>query len=341
MSLHHKMSRLGVNITTLIVASLICLVLAEIALRFLWNGYQPYPHEKTGIAYDDTLGWIGEPETPVLSLENGTKIYCHMNRFGFRDEEFPPLEQVSHKTRLLFLGDSFMMGNGIEKEFRASEIVETQDTCLISYNLGITGYSTDQELLLLKKYGPLIQPDYVFLFFCINDLIYNDKGYEGKTAKPLFCLDENDSLKLINLPLPPLPKLNPFMLWIESKFALVQFIKNTRARLEFEWRSRRIERQSRDLRQSKSTTPNARGKMPLPLTDSATKRNITYYLMRELRDECQRLNARLILFTTPSSLAYTVSKASPPRSIERVLDWCNELGIRAIDLYPIFHDDYS
>ncbi len=68
---------------------------------------------------------------------------------------------------------------------------------------------------------------------------------------------------------------------------------------------------------------------------------MTYYLLKELRDECNQQNARLTIFTTPSNHHWTATREDTPVEIQRVLDWCSELGINAVDLFPLFYRNFQ
>ncbi len=176
-------SRLTTNILILFVMVVVCLIAAAVVLRFTWKGFRPNASGNPIMVYDDTLGWVGVPNKDAMLSEIGISVLCKTNQWGFRDDQPPPLEKLKDKRKIMFLDDSFIMGTGVPKKARASELLEQQDSTVISYNFGIFGYSTDQELLVLKKFGPIIQPDDVFLFFCANDLIYNDSNVGHRVPK--------------------------------------------------------------------------------------------------------------------------------------------------------------
>jgi hypothetical protein len=73
-------------------------------------------------------------------------------------------------------------------------------------NLGVPGYSTDQEYLLFKEIGKSIAPDAVLLVVYLgNDLFDNQLPFpmQADHAKPFFRLGQNGSLLLENSPVPP------------------------------------------------------------------------------------------------------------------------------------------
>lgn len=95
-----------------------------------------------------------------------------INPQGYRDSPFQ--KDKADKQRILFLGDSFIMGDNVAPDETIPQVLEK----LLSpaydvMNMGIVGYGPDQSLLQLKKDGLKYQPDMVILsIYCAND--YND-----------------------------------------------------------------------------------------------------------------------------------------------------------------------
>lgn len=329
------------NLLILVGVVILCLIVAEVFLRFAWKGFNPYASGNPLMAYDDTLGWIGKANAEELLVESCLAVPCQTNQWGFRDDQPPPAETLRDKRKILFLGDSFIMGTGVAKEARASELLEQRDTTIISYNFGIFGYSTDQELLTLKKFGPLIKPDYVFLFFCANDLIYNDSDYGHRVPKPHYRILQEGSLQLGNVPVPPLPQKNPITSYIMNHSALVQLTDRILAQIAYKKESGRGRPSASELGIESATDKRSEDLDSLLLFSTRSNiSNLTYYLLKELKTECDRQNARLIIFTTPSSHHWTATRQETPVEIQRVLQWCSELEIYAVDLFPRFHQDF-
>jgi hypothetical protein len=326
-----------VNFLILSSTVLVCLVVIEIALRLA--GYNPIPHVINYIAYDDTLGWKGIPN--FKSTIRGVS-YC-MNKAGFRDREIVLGDAAAGKNKLMFLGDSYIFGQEIAQTDRVSDLMAKNDTSMLPYNFGICGFSTDQELLVLKKYGPLVKPDQVLLFFCINDLLYNGSPTEHTLpgGKPLFKHGDGDSLILTNIPVPNrLAGLPPLIKWLEEDFAIGRLLRSTWSHLTFNRTSKRrwdeMKANERNLRQRPPVVMDSL----LLHTEQLKYDDLTYFLLRDIRNECVRLNARLILLTVPSSLAWTTDRADTPMSLVQVMRWCSDLGIQSVDLFPVFHQDF-
>jgi len=94
---------------------------------------------------------------------------------GFR------IDPLAGKTgsRVAVLGDSFTFGLGVANgETFVSRLNAGSDDGRHYLNLGVPGYSTDQELLLLKKTGNALKPDIVLLVvYLANDLFDNNRSF--------------------------------------------------------------------------------------------------------------------------------------------------------------------
>ncbi len=69
-------------------------------------------------------------------------------------------------------------------------------------NLGVGGYSNDQELLLFQREGKKYDPDVVVLLVYDNDIVYNIRSKYWRGGKPVFALTSGE-LVLANTPVPP------------------------------------------------------------------------------------------------------------------------------------------
>ncbi len=81
-------------------------------------------------------------------------------------------------------------GFDVNHEERFTELLEPQFPNWNIRNIGVSGFGTDQELLLLKRIGPRIQPRHVFLMFSWNDREDNTSNLNfGNYYKPYFMLE--------------------------------------------------------------------------------------------------------------------------------------------------------
>ena len=145
----------------LVVVSAVCvLVAAEYVLRSYFKDDLRLRADERNLAYryDERLGWFPKEGT-TTSFKGSRRISVAHNRRGFRDIE----HQVGDASRILFLGDSFVWGYDVEQSERFTERLRTGFPDWPIYNLGISGYGTDQAFLLLIDQFDFYRPDIVFL----------------------------------------------------------------------------------------------------------------------------------------------------------------------------------
>lgn len=149
--------------------------------------------------YDKRLGWFPQ--------ENSSKVFVGShpikitnNSRGFRDVE----HKKSSKPGLLVLGDSFVWGYDVEASQRFTEKLRPRMPAWDVYNLGVSGYATDQELLLLTEQFDFYKPRIVLLVFCsYNDPQDNSSNSieQGAYYKPYFEAG-SQGLQLQGVPVP-------------------------------------------------------------------------------------------------------------------------------------------
>jgi len=149
--------------------------------------------------YDEMLGWFPIANSRTVFTGESRTIHVEHNSRGFRDVE----HVVDQRQRLVFLGDSFVWGYDAERTERFSERLREKLPGWSIYNLGVSGYGTDQEYLLLRREYDFYQPNVVFLVFCTdNDESDNSSNvvYDGY-FKPFFTVGRG-GLELNGVPVP-------------------------------------------------------------------------------------------------------------------------------------------
>lgn len=98
-----------------------------------------------------------------------------INEYGQHYESFP-IKKEKNELRILNLGDSITMGHGVTRDETYSKYLENilsdslkKYQIIRAINTGVQGYSTFQELEVLKR-DTIFQPDIVTLGFCLNDV---------------------------------------------------------------------------------------------------------------------------------------------------------------------------
>jgi lysophospholipase L1-like esterase len=154
-----------------LVSLLVGLALAEALLRWLhpqplgfsWptrDGLQLHPPGHVGVYRRQEFA------TPV-----------RINRMGFRGAEFA-VPKPPGTFRVLALGDSFTEGMQVaERELVTSRLQDAfagAEPRVEVLNLGVSGYGTDDELDVLARYGPELEPDLVLVFFFVGNDVRNN-----------------------------------------------------------------------------------------------------------------------------------------------------------------------
>jgi hypothetical protein len=184
--------RVDPGIALSIVTVSLCVVSGEIGLRLFlpeallpdWKHKEKAASESVGFQHDRSLGWSPVPHAEkTLRTGRGT-ITISNNSDGFRDVE----SIRDGRPRIIFLGDSFVWGTGLEARERFTEKLRAKHPEWTVYNFGVIGYGTDQEYLLLRSRFEKYQPQVVFLLFCTeNDFLDNCSNGGGILAfKPYF-----------------------------------------------------------------------------------------------------------------------------------------------------------
>jgi hypothetical protein len=188
------------KLTALALSLASSLAITEIAMRAFLNNRLKLREDERNLTYrfDEALGWFPVENSRKLFRVTRTVEVAHNSR-GFRDSE----HILENKPRMIFIGDSYVWGYDIEKSERFTEKLREKLPAWSIYNLGVSGYGTDQEYLLLKNQYGFYKPNLVFLLFCTeNDIQDNTTNLRyGGYFKPYFVAS-GDNLKLSGIPIP-------------------------------------------------------------------------------------------------------------------------------------------
>ncbi len=164
--------------------SLLCLaLLLEVAARLL---LPPARYHDALLQYDPLLGFRGIPGLRVERFDAQGAFPFELNAQGFRGRSLPGGAAPEGTLRIVFLGDSFLVGEGVRAEALLTSRLEMDLSArgfdAEVYNLSVVDYGTMQQLMLLEEYGPRILPDVVVLaFFTGNDVINNALELAGRS----------------------------------------------------------------------------------------------------------------------------------------------------------------
>ncbi|MDD3558406.1 MAG: SGNH/GDSL hydrolase family protein [Melioribacteraceae bacterium] len=120
--------------------------------------------------HDRELHFVHRPNsTYTWGSEYDNKL-IKINSDGYHDDDFNEIKKVE-EIRIFILGNSITMGHGVNKdETFSTQLEQFYDSCFVNvFNLGVQGYSTMQELEVLKR-NIKFEPDIIFIGFCLNDI---------------------------------------------------------------------------------------------------------------------------------------------------------------------------
>jgi lysophospholipase L1-like esterase len=173
-------------------------LLLELGLRIVMARWlvSPFGNARLGYAHDRELGWFpiaGDRRRVVASRPFDV---AH-NRLGFRDVD----HGEKRAPRILFIGDSFVWGFDVEQAERFTERLRERAPEWEIVNAGVSGYGTDQELLLLERFHDSFDPDLVVLVHCSNDVGDSGTNLRYGGYKPYFVTGTR-GLELRGVPVP-------------------------------------------------------------------------------------------------------------------------------------------
>jgi hypothetical protein len=112
-----------------------------------------------------------QPNSKVFYCNEGYGLVKYKSdRFGFRNKDLI-WEQVNNKkkTKLLFIGDSFIHGACVHEEDVISSLVQASRNDFISFNLGMGGNNSIMNAYTIKLFLNQIKPEYLIIGIYPND----------------------------------------------------------------------------------------------------------------------------------------------------------------------------
>ena len=218
-----KATRLLINLIVLLVSLFLTLLLSEIVLRYMgWESLYVSPERDQFWKYDSTLGWVHQPGQEGIFETPQFRTSVHINQKGLRDDEHA-YERANNTKRILVIGDSFAWGYGVEESERFSELLETSLGVEV-INAGVSGYSTDQELLWFRNEGIKYDVDLVILIFTGNDIGDNDRQLINTIYYKPHFVKEDGQLILKGDPVPKASRQSKLIYYLSQRSAFVYLL---------------------------------------------------------------------------------------------------------------------
>lgn len=185
-----RIKKICVNGAILAATVFLMLVFSEVLMKYVF--FHPSFNFKTSAWLNGHAGDIKIELIPDNLYEFRPNKKLEINKYGFRGDDFST--QKYGLKRIIFLGDSFIMGLNVKSEETIPKALEKQLQTYEVYNMGVVGFGPDQELNVLEKYGFNFKPDMVIEGICAqNDSgdIYLDHIYTVDTKGELKVSDTN------------------------------------------------------------------------------------------------------------------------------------------------------
>jgi len=156
--------------------------------------------ERSHTRYDAGLGWVAIESASFPDLY-GPGRSMHTNARGFRGraevaERVPP-----DKVRVVFAGDSFTLGYGVDDEDAWPRVIERIDPRVEALNLGQGGYGIDQAWLWYRRTAEGLEHDVLVFAFIAEDFERMRESTFMAYGKPYLEL-EGGALVERNVPVP-------------------------------------------------------------------------------------------------------------------------------------------
>jgi hypothetical protein len=189
------MRGLGMKLGLSAAAVTLCLAMVEGMMAILGR-YPPQPYWHVGeltpsteVELDPLVGWtIGPDRVATTEWSSEFNVTYRSAQSGFRVRDAAMDE--SRSVPVVFIGDSFTFGDGVEYEetfaFRVGEALSVPIR-----NLGMSGFGVDQIWQTFVHFGRQLEPRVVVMAYVDDDLPRSMSAYRWRGswwAKPTFDL---------------------------------------------------------------------------------------------------------------------------------------------------------
>ena len=316
-----------------LASAMVILLLMELMLRlatprYYWYGTRLPKDAAAAFEPDPILGWRGVPDSRANNYSFEFTIRLRHNSSGYRDRDLPT--SASAQPRVLFCGDSYTWGWGVDVEGRFDRLVQKRlaqnGIGIETVNASLPGYGTDQEYLVFQRLAPVVCPDVVVLQFCENDVEYNNLDQVETVYKNNFTVDESGQLVQHSdhhglLP----PKKVPLPRWIktanEMSLPILGFSH------VYRWCYSKV---SHSLWLDRLVLgPKAKAALPEAPNDP-DEWKVTLALMKAMDRQCREMGARMILLIVPER--HTIRWKSSLFYRETLTAFCRRQDIPCVDL---------
>jgi lysophospholipase L1-like esterase len=349
-----RLKRAIVNVTILVATLAIFLGVMEAGLRV--TGAQPdFMYQ-----LDQELGatFIPNKQGWHVLRTNGHRQRIEINRFGFRDRNWPEAKEPG-SYRIALLGDSYVAGLEVDLADRLGEQVQhilnrqTQDRRVEILNFGVVGFGTASALETLRHRAAQFQPDVALLFFYTgNDLVNNSPELDPEPNKLYYVLGADGQL----IRRPFTVSDNAVKQWLRHHSKAFSFIRDRVKKIESLNRGLAIggliqptvgasARAVEPTRDARLNTLRYAQQFVTPPPAITRAWQVTEALVREMQREARNraMDLKVVIVPAEDEIAGTLPKdVTEPLDMERMLKQmeriCGNLSLDCLNLVHAFRE---
>ena len=244
------------NLILLGVSVALTLGLFELGARLFVDAWAPQHGVRNFWTQDPRLGWVHVPSAQGRHVHHDFEVDVATSAQGFRDEPVS-FERTPGRRRVLFLGDSFGFGYGVERGELLPDLLEARFADSEFVNASVAGYGTDQQLLFFRERGYRYEPDLVLYLFHPNDVEDNNAPRRYRYPKPQFLLDDEGELQLTGVPVPTLSLRQKFGRFLQQRTYVLYRVWDWRDQLRAVWRAWQAETEAEEVARAPAREPSA------------------------------------------------------------------------------------
>lgn len=283
--------------------------------------------------YHPTRGFALVPNANTHMAGTEYDVPVRINQAGLRMDREIPAARTPGVPRVLFLGDSFTFGHGVDAPHRFTDLIQHAWPQAEILNFGVSGTGTDQELLHYREQGAQYSPDLVVLGFFVKCAKRNGvlaiQTPRGWRPKPRFEVQHGE-LVLTHVPVPD--SLLSDAMSLEPLGFRGGMISNAKRFLQNHSRLYVFVRDSLH-----GAMDEGGSSANYPEFDSARPEwQVTAAIVKEMASEVRANGSRFAVAFFPSFEEMHRGVSTRPR--DQMRDLCASLDVPFFDLLPIFLD---
>jgi len=317
-----------------IAASIVGLLAVE-ALAWALIGPPHAGHHRIFCTWDEAVGWRLKPSTRARHNTREYDIVENINALGLRGPE-TTYAKPEGTRRTLLLGDSFFEGYTVADDEVLSAVLADLKPRIDGakhevINGGVGGYSTDQELVWLRRYGRRFKPDATVVGFYLNDVWFNAQPRYLRGPKPFFPVRDG---KLPDDPVPPeKPRPSKPIEGIHRMTAALAEVSHVYRKLRQHWWKYRFRDDGKDPTKRVAQSPSLHTRPESPEVAAAWR--ATELLLVALAREVSETGSRFAVLYIPARQHIEGGKNLRKKQHDalraKLVDICRRNGLRLLD----------